>query len=462
MLKVHANPYGITDYPTPAAWPKVSLQQHWKGTGPIRNPDGPLVPGISHTHIEGKFPIWAELGAGPITVPFTLLLFNTTGVISDVLGQFAGPNGFVSFTECVVDQPLPMRGVPGGVVTLSGYVTFDPAMATATITKHGWFNTRIFARTHYDDTDQVDLEAWIPYYSILDPSLPETPTNAEGTMSFVAKASIAGPNVENGGFGLQLTEFRGTEGIESGFVPILEPFNTPQTVHPLGYNYKALPDSFKQHYELRLDPDFHMGMEGTVIDSTEIQLANGQKTGFNVAVLDPVAIAASAAPMGVTAEKHRLAFMWWVDTLDGAGGYKPNQRLVTLVAVEVEIGNNPVPPTGITVPSVIGATQIAATSRLIAAGLMLGTVTLASDQHIPAGAVASQFPLAGAIVVRGSTVNLTLSTGSVPVNTEIWVPTVPTFMQLQINGVPQPRWQICGVEENTIMDNCVEIVTKIE
>jgi 6-phosphogluconolactonase len=65
----------------------------------------------------------------------------------------------------------------------------------------------------------------------------------------------------------------------------------------------------------------------------------------------------------------------------------------------------------IAVPNVVGLTQSAASTALTGAGLMLGTVTLASSATMPAGSVISQTPAAAAMVVSGSAVDLSVSVG---------------------------------------------------
>src|SRR6266851_3945325 len=69
----------------------------------------------------------------------------------------------------------------------------------------------------------------------------------------------------------------------------------------------------------------------------------------------------------------------------------------------------------ITVPSVVGATQAAATTTLTAAGLTLGTVTTASSSTVASGSVISQNPISGTQVTSGSAVNLVVSSGPAPV-----------------------------------------------
>ena len=68
-------------------------------------------------------------------------------------------------------------------------------------------------------------------------------------------------------------------------------------------------------------------------------------------------------------------------------------------------------PVTVTVPNVVGMSQSAAKSAITGAGLTVGTVTEAASQTVPAGAVLSQNPAAGASVTRGSAVNLVVSSG---------------------------------------------------
>lgn len=349
-LTIHGAPQGVTTYATPAAWPPLSGQCHWKAPGPDVNPDGPLVPGIAHTHIEGHFPIWAQLPAGPVTVPISVVLFHTKGAIYGVGGQIMGPRGPVDMTEVVIDQPLPIRGDPNGVVSFTGHATFDPALSFTrgessdgplerTIPLHGWFNTRVMARTIYDDGEVVDTQLWIPYFSMLDPSQPE-PGIGEGTMQLRAGCSVGGVTTE--GFGEHVTEIRGTEAIARGYLPILAPINEPFVIYPLTYNYKAL--QMFPHYDLRLDLNLHMGVAGSVLASTQTEIP-GQGVS-NVDMLDPVVIAASTPQMGTTPGKHKIAALWEQESGPQgspglAGGFPPNERLVSLLVFEVAIGDHP-------------------------------------------------------------------------------------------------------------------------
>ncbi len=73
-------------------------------------------------------------------------------------------------------------------------------------------------------------------------------------------------------------------------------------------------------------------------------------------------------------------------------------------------------PPAVTVPNVVGLTQVAATRVLAFASLSVGTVGMASSASVPSGSVISENPLAGASVATGSAVNLTVSTGPPPVS----------------------------------------------
>src|SRR4029079_13080919 len=65
----------------------------------------------------------------------------------------------------------------------------------------------------------------------------------------------------------------------------------------------------------------------------------------------------------------------------------------------------------VSAPDVVGLTQSAATTAITGAQLVVGVVTTASSMTVPAGSVISQSPVAGADVVVGSAIALTVSTG---------------------------------------------------
>src|SRR6202166_743507 len=68
-------------------------------------------------------------------------------------------------------------------------------------------------------------------------------------------------------------------------------------------------------------------------------------------------------------------------------------------------------PQMVTVPNVEGLTQDPATTAIIAAKLMVGTVTQQTSNTVAAGNVISQDPANGSSVAQGSPVNLVISSG---------------------------------------------------
>src|SRR4029450_123340 len=65
----------------------------------------------------------------------------------------------------------------------------------------------------------------------------------------------------------------------------------------------------------------------------------------------------------------------------------------------------------VSAPNVVGLTEAAASTAVTGAQLVVGTITSASSMTVPAGSVISQSPAAGADVVVGSAIALTISTG---------------------------------------------------
>jgi len=72
-------------------------------------------------------------------------------------------------------------------------------------------------------------------------------------------------------------------------------------------------------------------------------------------------------------------------------------------------------PSQVSVPSVVGDTQAAATAAITGAGLTLGTVTQASSATVASGSVISQTPAGGASAAGGASVALVVSSGPAPV-----------------------------------------------
>jgi 6-phosphogluconolactonase len=93
------------------------------------------------------------------------------------------------------------------------------------------------------------------------------------------------------------------------------------------------------------------------------------------------------------------------------------QGVLTLVLVCLLGGcndeNSPqVTPPSVAAPNVVGMTQATATSTLTGAGLAVGIVSMLSSATVPSGTVISQSVAPGVVVAPGSSVNLTVSTGT--------------------------------------------------
>jgi beta-lactam-binding protein with PASTA domain len=71
----------------------------------------------------------------------------------------------------------------------------------------------------------------------------------------------------------------------------------------------------------------------------------------------------------------------------------------------------------LTVPDVVGLDQATAEAAIISAGLVVGTVTTANDDTVPAGDVISQSPAGGTSAASGSAVDLVVSLGPVQLTT---------------------------------------------
>jgi hypothetical protein len=71
-------------------------------------------------------------------------------------------------------------------------------------------------------------------------------------------------------------------------------------------------------------------------------------------------------------------------------------------------------PATVTVPSVVGKTQAAATTDILAAKLVVGQITTQASETVAVGCVISQNPAAGASASSGAAVSLVISLGTVP------------------------------------------------
>ena len=87
------------------------------------------------------------------------------------------------------------------------------------------------------------------------------------------------------------------------------------------------------------------------------------------------------------------------------------ERVPTAAVVKVVLSEG---PRTVVVPNVTQMSRAQAARNLEAAGLSLGAVQEAYDDHVPAGYLARTYPTAGARVVRGTAVDIVISQGPKP------------------------------------------------
>ncbi len=341
---IHGYP-GKAVYLNTTEWPPIDFQVHWKpgNNGANVCPSGmTLAPGLAHTHIQVTAPFWAELGANDtITLPLVFKLFCTAGEIVLAGAEFQGDWGSKEINDSQGNSrlsipgqsyPYHIAGSPSGLVQFPASLTFNLSDGLDVgIPLHGWARISIYVRVHYDNGDEITETAFLPFYSMINPSAPERPLNEAGINLAVHGVVVSAADGDTA-FQTQLTEFK-------SMFPILTPIRTPQVTDVFAYNYANLSLFPFTQYQMLIDPDFHMGIPGTV----QPTLLLG--TIGNIDTLKPATIAASIPPMGLPPNVHRLGFSWVVDTGNGfqapQGLMSTGERLVTLITFPITIGPNP-------------------------------------------------------------------------------------------------------------------------
>ncbi|MEL6951284.1 MAG: PASTA domain-containing protein [Pseudomonadota bacterium] len=154
--------------------------------------------------------------------------------------------------------------------------------------------------------------------------------------------------------------------------------------------------------------------------------------GTNVATGTPVDLVVSLGPPTVAAPSvvgQSLAAAG--TTLDAAGlvtgtvsqqpsltvpagdviSQTPIAGTIVIVGTDVDLVVSNGPPPMVVVPDVSGQAQAQAEAAIVAANLVVGTITDQNDATIPAGSIVSQNPAGGVSVVEGSAVDLVRSIG---------------------------------------------------
>jgi beta-lactam-binding protein with PASTA domain/CubicO group peptidase (beta-lactamase class C family) len=98
---------------------------------------------------------------------------------------------------------------------------------------------------------------------------------------------------------------------------------------------------------------------------------------------------------------------WRANMFDWNGDYSVLAPFLTPIAESVVGG-----PTPVSVPDVVGQPQADAEAAIVAAGLVVGTVTTSTSDTVPVGSVVSQNPTGGTQVAPGTAVDLVISSGT--------------------------------------------------
>jgi hypothetical protein len=123
--------------------------------------------------------------------------------------------------------------------------------------------------------------------------------------------------------------------------------------------------------------------------------------------------------------------------------------------VNVVISNGP----QVGVPNVVGQAQAAATTAIANAGLVAGTITNSSSAAVPFGEVISELPAAGTNVNAGTTIYLTVSTGTTlsiasPATLPIATAALPYVSAAfaATGGTPPYNWSATGLPQGMTID----------
>jgi hypothetical protein len=396
-MKIHGHPQK-TDYLSPAEWPKFSLQGHWQ---PSVTPE---LPTIGHVHLEVTAPIYGEI-TEPVEFKFGVVLFKVAGV------PVINPDHQILIRDIIWDAtgsstPPNMKGDPSGEVSWTGKATLDPTMLSPSpVPKKGWFSPGFHVALFFDNKDQGDLLTFLPFFSMLDPNAPETPSFPL-IGSHWSPHSSRHPDVA---WGVNFVD-------TANYLPLL-PINTVWNVRvgTAGYGARDLPSAL---FEQRVDLDLHHNIPGRLLDSLS---AVGDINRDDV--LDPTALGPGP---------HKMAFIRSQPSLPDE-----NELAATLLVFQCPVGDAP-PVETVTVPDVVGKSVQDAHVILTSAGLSESRIPV--DSPKPTDEVLSQNPLANTIVPKNTIVNLLVSKGQVM---DTWHTVTPLFEQLFDNmGIPTDSFRM--------------------
>lgn len=398
---IHGHPQKAS-YANPTEWPTISAQGHWVPS------DNPPTDALGHTHVDLHCPFAAEVSIAFIC-DFSLKLFHVAGEIKAFRSEFISNMVFDNDSTIQVNNEgvlnKPLKGDKQGLVIWTGHLTIDPNVDQGhPAPPRGWFAVPFGALTFFDNGDTMLTRLWFGFYSVKNPSAPET----EGFPFLASRVDATSARHPEIVWGTDLVDYY-------NHIPLL-PIEQPWffTLGTAAYGGKDLPPTT---VEMRADLDLHMNIPGRILHSI---------TGSG----DINPIGWSFDPVVLGSGKHKVAFI----------RTQPDQDdlVASLLVFDIPVGTS-IPPVMVTVPSVVGQLINQAVTTLANAKLSVGSITT-TDNTAPIDQVISQSPISGTSALQGSVVNLVKSTG--PVSTADWINITPTFQKLEVVGQPT-RYRIC-------------------
>lgn len=327
IFRLHNHPQK-TFYQTSAEWPFYDLQCH---AAPQENPADPTNPvsTLGHVHIGLHAPVYAEI-SGRVAITGELKMFKLRGRIDDHFNSGSLQN--VVFDNTGTSVPGILRGDPNGLIVQTFRAELDPVAGGWPL--RGWVAPVIILRAFLDNGIHFDTEANYSFYSVLDPTAPETNVSPSPDGAFVAARCIFTPPVGQS-LATQATEAR-------SFLPV-SPIDAPWPVSMAFYTYGS---SFQGELapgftEISLDANLHMGIEGTQIFTNTVASTNpdpGSGPFFpddRPYQIDPALIGSGA---------HSLLFRWKQPTGAGSAHFTANEESWSLMLIPVSVGTVTPPP----------------------------------------------------------------------------------------------------------------------
>ena len=273
----------LSAYTDPSQFPSGSAQcQYMMNDG-----------SMEHLHLEGApgepaYVVWDHHGQ-TFTYHLQVLAYNMAGTFAPSYAFVANWATNVIWDETgssVVPTSTGVRGTgPSGIKTWGLTVTIDPDKwatdysdgAVVSMPQHGWTTIRHQVRYFADDIGHViGTSFYIPLYSNLDPTAPETDDGFNGHAAHFAQCDAS-------------SELGTTNTYIQQPLLILGPINAQwPTVTSSTYNYggsviTGLGDGI---FELRRDFDFHNGIPGELVYTQSASEQNGQVRSVQTNTID--------------------------------------------------------------------------------------------------------------------------------------------------------------------------------